>query len=383
MYRLSRSVVKRLAVLALVILPGVAARGGLDESLEEARAQERLLQRLDAALRAGDVDRVLAVFEDSLQGVPLHPRLLNLKGVALAARGRHEEAVRAYEAGLRENLGFHELHLNLAISLEALGVTGRAFAEFEQAAELAPESLEARLGLGRASTRFRRYDRAASELAAAHRLAPEDPRVLRALAELADAMADDEGALTWWSRLEERMPSADSARRLAEIGDQAPGRLEWYRKCLDRDPQAADCAAAVGALLLAEGNAVDAIDPLQKAVAQADPPPEAVHNLLLALQLAGRRTALETVIAEHPPRWSESWGVVALARRADGDLEGALVAARKAVDLQPDSLDLVNLLAVILDQSGDREAARRRWEWILSQDPQHPEAKRNLAERSR
>ena len=75
--------------------------------------------------------------------------------------------------------------------------------------------------------------------------------------------------------------------------------------------------------------------------------------------------------------------MVALARRADGDGDGALQASRKAVELKPESLDLVNLLAVLLDESGHVEAARERWEWILSRAPAHPEAARTLAARPR
>lgn len=381
LYDCFRPWVKRLALL--VLLPGLIAATDPTDPLETARLQERMLERLTLRWMEGEAASVLAAVRDSLPGVTPTARLRNLEGLALATLGRHREAISAYEAGLRQRLDLPELHLNLAISLEALGATGRAMTEFEEAARLDPGSLEARLGLGRALTRFRRFDRAGQELAEARRVAPDDPRLLRALAELAEATGDLVGAREAWLALEAEAPSAETARHLAEATPASdPGeRLRWYARAAARDPDDTAAAAAAGALALQTGDPDGARGWLEPVVESGQGTDADLHNLLLALQAVGDRGGLEATVAAHPPAWGASWGVLALARRADGDAPGALEAAAEARRRAPDDLDLANLEAVCLDDVGRTDEAIQRWEWVLDRDPDHREARGNLEAR--
>lgn len=372
-YRLPRGPVKSagLVLLGLVLL-GAQPEDRLDRS----RKLEETLGTLRSAFERGRVDSVLTVFETELAGRELTARLHGLHGLSLAAVGRHREAVQAYEKGIVQAYGRAELHQNLAVSLLELGVTGRAMAEFEEAVELAPTSVDAHLGYGRSLSRFQRWEEAREVLDRAHDLDPTDARVQRARAELADQRGDTEQAREIWSWLEQRRPSADSARRLGELSGDAAVALEHFEACAQRDPSALDCRERAAALHLQAGRperTVELVAPLVERLS-----PAGYENLLLAHQSLGELEALEAVVETRAPATGRGWAVVALARRAGGRTEAALEAVRGAFELAPQDLDVANLLAVLLLESGDRDGARARWEWILERDPDHPDARRNL-----
>jgi len=369
-------------VWLLAAAGAVHARAPEDPSakrLARARANEELLARLTHAFERGETAHVLHALQDSLPPQDLTARLANLLGLALAAGGRHAEAVAAYESGLRREGQRYELHMNLARSLQVLGKAGRAVSEYREAASLAPEELEPQIALGVGLTAYRHFAAAEQALSAAARIAPDDPRVLRARAELADSQGDTALARERWGALEARAPSADSARRLGVLsGAQGAASAGWFERCAERDSSATDCAAAAGTAWLAAGESARAAVLLRRAV-EGGAGPEALHNLLLALRAARATGELEAVVAQHPPERGESWGVVALARRDSGHSAAMLEAARRAVAASPDDLGLANILAVALLETGDRQGARQRWEWILTRDPSHPDARANLA----
>jgi Tfp pilus assembly protein PilF len=356
-------------LLVVALLVGrAAALPGLDAQELEGRLAEwnRSVAAHEYAAVLADLERLEARDQD--------PRLLNLRGVCLSGLGRDAEAVADFEAAIRRDPTTPAAHRNLAISLERLGQFGRAMSEFQQALELDAADDEARLGLAYAQIRARRYAMARKTLDL--RSAGSDLRYLQARAALAEASADSAAAREVWLQLEASAPSAESARRLAQL---LPARREeWLRRCLDRDARAGDCRAALGQELLRAGDARASAELLRPLLQASTIAPAALHNLLLALSQLGAADEIDTVCEQHAPTQAESWGVVALARRAAGRGAAAQQAVRKARQLAPDNLDLANLQAVLLAEVGDRADAERLWRWILERDPTHAEAKRNL-----
>lgn len=363
-----------LPLIALLLLGATS-----EDDLARSRKLEETLGALSSAFTRGEVDSVLSVFEGELVGRQLTARLHNLHGTSLAAVGRHREAVEAFERGIRMAYHRPELHLNLAISLLELGVTGRAMAEFEEALELGPDSVEAHLGYGRSLLRFRRYEKAQEILDRAHFLDPTDARVQRARAELARNWGGPEQERELWSWLEEHQPSAESAKRLGELTTDSRVAIEYFEHCLERDSDADDCRERAAGLHLQSGNparAVELLAPRAESLTEAG-----YQNLLLARQSLGKLAPLEDLVAERPPATARGWAILALARRDAGELASALDAAERAAALGPDDLEVVNLLAVLLAETGETEAARDRWKWILEQNPDHEAARRNLEAR--
>lgn len=373
--RLPRGV--KLACLPLIAL---LLQGATDEDeLARSRKLEETLGALNSAFARGQVDSVLSVFEGELAGRQLTARLYNLHGTSLAAAGRHREAVEAFERGIRMAYHRAEIHLNLAVSLLELKVTGRAMAEFEEALDLDPDSVDAHLGYGRSLLLFGRYEKAQEVLDRAHSLDPSDVRVQRARAELAEKWGTAEQEREIWTWLEAHRPTAESARRLGELEDEGQGAVDHFERCLQRDPTARDCRERAAGLHLQAGRPARAIELLAPRAGEISEP--AYQNLLLAHQALEQLAPLEELVDERPPATAPGWAILALARRQAGELEAALEAGRRAAVLGPDDLEVINLLAVLLAETGATEEARQKWEWILERDPQHRAARSNLEAR--
>jgi protein O-mannosyl-transferase len=69
-------------------------------------------------------------------------------GVALAARGRIQEAMAQYEAALQANPNYAEAHYNLGLALMQSGKINEAMAQYEQALQADPNDAEAHYNLG-------------------------------------------------------------------------------------------------------------------------------------------------------------------------------------------------------------------------------------------
>jgi tetratricopeptide (TPR) repeat protein len=379
-YRAGSILVKSLGVLAILTLAATAPTAGDDqERLERARYFEDRLAEWQARVLAGGAEQVLVELGALTEAAERDPRLHNVRGLACASLGRVAEAVTHYETGIRLDPTRTELHFNLAVALLELGVTGRALSEFEQTLELDPGSIEARIGLGNGLARLRRHRPAIEVLETALALAPQDPRVLRALAEAYDGAGDHSGAGARWGALDRIAPSADSARRLGELAradDEPEMARAHFVDCVERDPSATDCAEAAGALALAAGDLSTAGDLLAPRLEQLSE--VGLFNLLMVYERAGDGKAVEALLSRREPGLGGSWGLIALVRRAEGQQPEALAAVRRAIGLSPESADLHTLEGVLLEESGKRIAARAAWQRALALDPSHAEARANL-----
>jgi tetratricopeptide (TPR) repeat protein len=180
-----------------------------------------------------------------------------------------------------------------------------------------------------------------------------------------------------WSQLEELDPSPDSARRLGElsVSEDPAAALGHYLDCLDRDPGALDCREAASGLALRLDRPAQVLELGLPVVEDLSPP--AYLNLLLAARNRSPDLRLEEIVALRAPASAEAWGVVALARRDTGRLEGARNAVQRGLEVA-ETPELYNLLGVIRLERGDRRGARSAWERALALDPDYAPARQNL-----
>jgi tetratricopeptide (TPR) repeat protein len=362
----------------LLLLSAAAGATGLEERLERSRWLEAELARLAALVEEGRAVEVEAVLDELSEEVGDDPRWQNLWGTVLAARGDHRGAVERYTRAIRLDPSLVEPHLNLAVSLVRLGVTGRALSEFRQAAELDPTRIDAHLGLGRELVRLRRYAAALEPLRTARELAPRDPRVLRVLGEAAAGAGRVDLALEVWREVERLDPDAVSARRVAELlRERDPdAAASSYDDCVDRDPAAVECREAAAALHLQAGRAEAARKRLDSVIDELSP--VALQNLYLATLRSEGPGAVAALRDRREPATGAGWGVLALALRDLDRGRQARDAVERGLALDPRDADLHSLHGVLLSEAGDREAARAAWRRALDIRPDHPEARANL-----
>lgn len=372
--------VKRLLFASLAVLAMLGAGREDRRLLERARAFEDSLAAWNERVAIGDAAAVLAEIDafEWTEEEERDPRIPNLRGVCLIELGRPNAAVKALEQAIRSDPSHAPAHRNLAIALRVLGRTGRATSEFGQALQIDPVDLEARLGLAEMQLELRRVAEAAETLGGLKPYQEGDLRALRLRAEIADLLGDLGASLAAWRRLEREAPDSDSARRLAEL-ELPSEREQWLGRCLERDPQAGDCRAALAQLLLESGRSAEAVRELESLAASGPLGAGALHNLLLGYQALGDWAAIEQRIQVQEPEFAASWGIVALARREQGRGAAALQAVRLARGRAGEDLDLANLEAVLLAEAGERASAEAIWRWILERDPGHRDALRNLS----
>ncbi len=229
----------------------------------------------------------------------------------------------------------------------------------------------------------------------------------RALAEYAQAVELDPG---------NPAHRVEHGQALAEFG-------QWDRAAVEFQAAARLCGGcpeaelAWGDALLRAGRPADAVGPLERAHA-AQPDPGTRQRLVMALQQAGRDSALLVLLDRTDPRdaaaydhrarveaegrlggaaprslaYAEAlgggtvpasvaadaafWARVALNLLAAGDNEQGLAAATRAVELAPDNAVYRNNRVVLLLRLGRDDEAEREWEQARRLDPSLEETRR-------
>jgi tetratricopeptide (TPR) repeat protein len=362
-----------------MMLVATESSGSPGDAIGRARSDEARLAVIVALVEDGEFAEAESALAQSGPVASEDARWLNLLGLAVAGQGRPREAVTHYEAGLRLAPGLAALHRNLAITLAGLGMRGRAMTEFQQATELDAADTEAWLGLCNLQIRLRRHHDARYSLERLDFLAPEDPRVWRARAELADRDGDADGARGAWDWLERHEPSSASARQLGDLlrAREPELALDHYRNCFTRDTTAVDCREQASRIAIDLGLnrlAVEFSEPALLSLSEA-----AYLNLLIAANNLANINNIEIWVELREPGGAAGWGVVALARRNDGRQADAAEAVERGLALA-ENADLYNLLGVLRVESGDLDSARRAWLRALEIDPGHGPAQANLDE---
>src|SRR5262245_14192502 len=98
--------------------------------------------------RSGCAAAAEDAYRAALAIVPADPAVTHNLGVAVAAQGRHREAVGCFDAALRADPGYISAHYNRAVALMTLGETPEAIKAFSRAVRLEPQHYQAHRALG-------------------------------------------------------------------------------------------------------------------------------------------------------------------------------------------------------------------------------------------
>ncbi|MGD0140672.1 MAG: tetratricopeptide repeat protein [Tepidisphaeraceae bacterium] len=256
--------------------------------------------------QAGDLDRAEAIYRQLLARNPADSDALNLMGVVLSQRGRHEEgiellrkavALRPDASAYQRNLGlayvqakraneaiacFRQLVAmepgdagafdRLATLLSLRGQIGDAIEAGKTAVKLRPEVAGYRGHLAAAYLKARQFDLAVAQMREAARLAPDDFRYWFDLgATLAESSRYPE-ALEAFDRTMQLKPSlgalhSNRSAVLRQMGRQEEA-LAAIRRAVEIDPNAPGVQNNLAALLFDQGNLEEALIAWRNAVMQ-------------------------------------------------------------------------------------------------------------------
>ena len=319
---------------------------------------------------------------------------------------------------------------SMALKLDPENVLARVFAArlfvldgdllgarslLEEARARAPGNVSVRLGCASWALAAHRLQGAALEIAAAEALDARLPQVHLLKARLALAEGRREDAAVALERAEALADTPGLRREVlflvAEVASALarPAAAAAALRRAEGVASPAEVAIARADLALARGDAGGAVD-LLRAASAASPPDSGLLRKLAQAHVAARdftdaeavlrqgiasaRTAgdleggygelslvlgrqgrtqeardlLEAGVARLPSS-SVLWGMLGAARGTLGDLEGAIVAYERSVDLKPTPLGCKTLAALLFEERHDRARALALWRQSLDLDP--------------
>jgi len=242
-----------------------------------------------------------------------------VEALTLASAGSLEESVELFREAVEEEPENAERHETFAKILYRLEQHDEAEAEARKAVEIEPARVESQMVLFNVHDKRGDLEQARTILEAARTAAPQDTRILLRLAYVAKKTGDTAGAIAAYTQVTEADPdNAEAWLELANLHDEA-GNLEAsegaYQKVVEIDPAGAhQTYYNLGATIIKRGNS------------------------------------------------------------SESDIERAIDAFRKALEIRPNYAKAAQELAIALITVGDKDGARDTLEVFVGGNPDAPEA---------
>lgn len=303
--------------------------------------REDLLYHAACQLAAlGRTDEAIDAFNAALELNPRDARAHNDLALQLERAGRDDEARTHYGFALEHVPDFALAHSNLAAFYERTGDREKALEHYELAAKNAPDSGDFAYNLGRILAEDGETAAAEIQYRRAISLSPEDPRPRNNLGLLLEARGAYSEAAELYQEALRLDPGFSLARaNLAALLARA-GHLEEAEKlcrdALEKTPDEPVTLNALGFVLVRKQDVESAIEQYGKSI-QSDPSYYLAHrNLGIAYRMHGERElglASLRKAAELAPRDCETLLALGDALRDDGNLIEAEQCYRKASEI--------------------------------------------------
>ena len=275
----------------------------------------------------------------------------NNLGVALAEKGRIEEAIAYYQEAIRLRPDYAIAHNNLGGALAQKGQLDEAVAQFKEAFRLKPDYAAFYYHLGNALGIGGRIDEAIAPLQEAIRLKPD----------YAEAHNDLGMALATKGRMDEA--------------------IHEFREAINLKRGYADPHSHLGSALNTQGRTDEAILEFQEAL-RVNPDYAEVHNKL-GSALSRKGQADEAILHYREairlrPDYAKARCNLGNALAGKGQLDEAIILLQEAIRLQPDYAEAHNDLGLALDLKGETDDAIGHFREALRLRPGDAAARKNL-----
>lgn len=304
------------------------------------------------------------------------------------------------------------------------GDVSQALNELQAVVTARPENFVARFHLGRAHFAQQHYEQASQQFNKAIEIRPDylPPRL--ALAQVALARGDNEGALKITDEISKLNPNSGAAKILAAAALMRLQRFDDSKKAmagvLAANPKQPDTLLEMGVLNLMEKKYPDAVEYFRRGY-EADPtntrgllgeaeayllmnkPDQALAVVQAEVNRFPNRNDLKRDLADMQFRTGQIDTAIQSYQsllpvfkdnsKQSGDIHARIADAyirkrnfpqaidelKKAHELVPESTSVLNTLALLLENGGNHQDARKAYEQSLAKDPNNPEALNNLA----
>lgn len=294
----------------------------------------------------------LPALQRTVELMPEEPGAHVNLGNALARQGRFDEAIASHDRALALDPGLVEAHNNRGHVLLEMGQPAQALESYRRAIELRPAFAEAHDNAGSALLELGRTAEAAHCFRQAIDYDPNGPAAHTHLGNALFAAGQYERAIASYRRALELEPRCEAVyvqlgNALHELGrlDEA---LLHYRKALEINPACAEAHNNVGSLMRGWGRLEEAIECFGRAL-------------------------------ELRPDFVEAHGNMGLSQRLMSRPQEAQASCLRALAIKPGFTPALATLAETHADTGDFEAAERRFREAISHDADSPEAWAGIA----
>jgi tetratricopeptide (TPR) repeat protein len=267
----------------LVVLPALLqAPGGEAQDVRES------YQRAVSLHQAGDLEAAVAAYGEVLGLEPGNPAAQSNLGAALAALGRYEEAIAAYQAAL-SRVSNPGIRYNLALAYYKSGDVTGAAEELEVLREATPQELRTTLLLADCRFRLGQLDQVEELLRPVAVANPDNRAVLYLLSMALARNGRVEESQPLVDRLLERGDSAETHFVLGSVAFSAgnmPEALQQLSRALELNPKLPSLRSYYGRALLFTGDADAALEAFEEGL--VDDPNDYDAHYYLASILATR-----------------------------------------------------------------------------------------------
>ncbi len=309
----------------------------------------------------------------AIQINPSNANFHALRGQALRALDRLDEAVASYRCALSLKPGSAKILVSLAVALRRQGAVEEAASVLHETSRLQPRSAEAHINLGNVYVQTGHRDEAADHYRKALIISPESAEAQNNLARIQQQNGDAQAALKGYERAVQLQPAYYDAHlnlgTLRRAQGDLNGAIEAFQRTISLKPDSIDALLGLGECMLDLGLMDRALTCYEHVLAHERDSPVALIGSGVALLVLGqiRKAAerLQTSIATQP-LLAEAYVNLGGAYSNEARLEEAAGAFAQALAINPanreaqsNALFLLNYDPIV--SAPDLCESHRRW----------------------
>ena len=278
---------------------------------------------------------------------------------ALANFSKHEELlelVARFSAKRPASVDEFELHHLRGVALRGLGRYGEAETDFARAAELRPNHSDTRYNLGFVLSRQKKYEQAKIHLEKAKELDPASADIRFQLGRVLQGLQE---------------------------ADRAKAELQQFQQKKEQDlaVSRAETAASKGNAALNEGDAAQALENYQEAIAANPTDARLYYDLSLAHNALGNKGDQQQALAkaiELDPSLEKAHNDLGILYLNIAWYDKAEPSLTKAIELNPQYAEAYNNLGVLYGRQGRNDESEKHFRRAIEDDPAYSQAYLNL-----